>query len=1017
MNNKYTSYKILYLFILIMSDVLLKQGKHFIHNKNKNPLDNQNINQISGNFRTIEGFEGNLSTIENTQTNIKIENDKQLEELKVMQKKFAELLNKYNEQKILKSDETRDSLVRSSNQNPYSQKNIKFSTGEICYVTKQGIAKLYPTIELFNNTSGLNGCPKEIIDINIPWLDIYNEKGATIPTSPSLKVGTPMKEGQACGNEGTNIYSTYFTDNISSSYFGCNRNYPSQTNNVNLVPKMTSNSNEDIELSASSVYLNSNPQFGPWRAFDGNINTFWHSATQSENIYNAQTGIYLGRRLTNAIDKSNNSKIFKGETLTIKLNNKKTSVISYSITPRQDGNLFKTRSPNSWNLLGLLDDKWYVIDNRQNINFDKNTKMFKAFDDRLFSAFMLVILKVGNNNERMNRYCVQIAELKLNVTDNFPNGSEAMQTTNLNFEPNIFERCKAYAFENGYNFFGLQDFNKNTMSAKCVVSNDLTKSTSYGDGMKVYKLKPIWSTNTDGQPGNTATLSNTGSLQVINTSGEVVYSTPGSKTLPDNYLGCYMDRPKRAMPNYLGNGKTYESCQSEAQKGNWAYFGLQFMQSNNTSECWVNNNLDESTRYGKATNCRQAKDGTWNGGGWSNAIYNTSLPQSNSFLLLQNDGNMVIYRGTGPSNNQGAIWSSRTNNLQKEANPKYISSNNKYGRAWITTGETLGSGDFISTDDGKLVLMMEPNGNLILYSTITLDEGCVTQDNTTFGTNGINAIYQLNNLPNKNYLGKYGYVDEDTNLREYSGDAILKDSKEYMLFKDYDSPGNDIQRVNNTTLEALIELCNKNNECRGFLYNTTEKYGFLKNKNMFPKSRNVYIPNSGYILGVKKVKVRDDTPCSKQTNEISAYKLERYPTGDNISENSQCFRKLLSGNTLITLDKYKNELNILGKDIASKMKDLYNKNQNIYQQLSITENEFKRNISEYENISKKIENELQNLEINSNNIEGMQNLSIDDIDGMLNDSDLIVLQQNYSYFLWSILAIGTVAATMNIIKK
>jgi hypothetical protein len=47
----------------------------------------------------------------------------------------------------------------------------------------------------------------------------------------------------------------------------------------------------------------------------------------------------------------------------------------------------------------------------------------------------------------------------------------------------------------------------------------------------------------------------------------------------------------------------------------------------------------------------------------------------------------------------------------------------------------------------------------------------------------------------------------------------------------------------------------------------------------------------------------------------------------------------------------------------------------------------------------------------------MQNLDINDVNGMLNDSDLRVLQQNYSYIMWSIFAIGTLTITINALKK
>jgi hypothetical protein len=39
------------------------------------------------------------------------------------------------------------------------------------------------------------------------------------------------------------------------------------------------------------------------------------------------------------------------------------------------------------------------------------------------------------------------------------------------------------------------------------------------------------------------------------------------------------------------------------------------------------------------------------------------------------------------------------------------------------------------------------------------------------------------------------------------------------------------------------------------------------------------------------------------------------------------------------------------------------------------------------------------------------------IENILNDSDITVLQKNYDYLFWSILAAGTVLITMNITKK
>ena len=39
------------------------------------------------------------------------------------------------------------------------------------------------------------------------------------------------------------------------------------------------------------------------------------------------------------------------------------------------------------------------------------------------------------------------------------------------------------------------------------------------------------------------------------------------------------------------------------------------------------------------------------------------------------------------------------------------------------------------------------------------------------------------------------------------------------------------------------------------------------------------------------------------------------------------------------------------------------------------------------------------------------------MDGIIRDSDITVLKENYNYLFWSILAVGTVLVTMNVIKK
>ena len=80
--------------------------------------------------------------------------------------------------------------------------------------------------------------------------------------------------------------------------------------------------------------------------------------------------------------------------------------------------------------------------------------------------------------------------------------------------------------------------------------------------------------------------------------------------------------------------------------------------------------------------------------------------------------------------------------------------------------------------------------------------------------------------------------------------------------------------------------------------------------------------------------------------------------------------------------------------------------------MNMTNDEFKDQIRKYNSV-----NITESKLLNTNTIEGMQNLNINDINGMLLDSDMRILQENYGYIFWSILAVGLLTVTMNVIKK
>ena len=68
---------------------------------------------------------------------------------------------------------------------------------------------------------------------------------------------------------------------------------------------------------------------------------------------------------------------------------------------------------------------------------------------------------------------------------------------------------------------------------------------------------------------------------------------------------------------------------------------------------------------------------------------------------------MCIYRGNDPSNKTDLIWATETAGKQKGVNPDWVASKGKYGRNYMKTGETLSADEWIGSNDGSIMLMMQ----------------------------------------------------------------------------------------------------------------------------------------------------------------------------------------------------------------------------------------------------------------------------------------------------------------------
>jgi len=601
--------------------------------------------------------------------------------------------------------------------------------------------------------------------------------------------------------------------------------------------------------------------------------------------------------------------------------------------------------------------------------------------------------------------------------------SSTMSSSSIGYT--TLEKCQEYASENGYSYFGMQNVREDGM-AMCNVSNDVDKIKSLGDASKLTKPIAIWSTNTSGSGATHCFVSNDGALNLKDASGAILWKSPDAPT--DCANGGYVN-PDTIQGSYGGNcvGKPVNiDCGKPSSTQSYSSEGI----VNNLNDIlkdkaianagqanWSFNPVASWTKEDPAYCCAKLVDYSYQCGNGSfktgqissgaNISFDCSAEVSTcTFILaLQLDGNMCIFRET----NKELIWCTGTNAQKKTANIDWMASKGKFGRHYLKMNEVLGINEWIGSEDGSIMLKMESDGNLVLY-TSELKPGCKELSGKQYGNEWINAVYQMSEIGDKGVLGKLGYIDSDSNLREYD-DSMVGFTNDYQIYYNTDLPGNNITNLPVKDQAECQSTCNNTKECGAYVYQGSSQTCWLKNKSTTTNKT----PNNGAVLGVRTPALKGTTTCSNKITNIDTIQFSKYNKGTSMTPTTQCNASIVSQNDQIAYDNVKAQLLTLGNDIAEKMEKLYTQDKRIYERMNKNAEQFNIDLKKYKLTNEKIQRE-KNYQ---SNIEGMQNIkpTMNDLSGMLSDSDIRVLQENYSYILWSILAIGILTVTVNAIKK
>jgi hypothetical protein len=585
-----------------------------------------------------------------------------------------------------------------------------------------------------------------------------------------------------------------------------------------------------------------------------------------------------------------------------------------------------------------------------------------------------------------------------------------------------FDDCKQYAIDNGKQYFSMRGQPDANYKSTCLIgnTNDLTQMQQYGDASKIYTKEKIWSTEgltdinglTKATDHTSVRLNNTGQLVFSGSAGEQAFK------LGTNSSGCEQEFSIAESSNCARNDLQHltntnlDICKQRAFSNPRA---AGFVMNDNGKECWIKSKIvkvrDESGR----------------------TIYTIVKEESQSkchfYMILQIDGNLCIYKGLDPARYEGggALWCAMTNGQQKDSNPAWMAANGKLSAPFLSTGQNLSIDEWIGSDDGKLKLIMESSGNLVLYR-CTITNGCSMNRGATgitfYGnTDNTNALYQINEMGFPGNLGNVAYIDNNATAHKYPVN-LLGYSNTYDSYNNFDSPGNDIGTSPASNVDDCMNACNNNNECAGFVwvnYDSGNKC-YLKNSNMYPKTPRVSVNNLMTYVRRPQINNVEGDICNKNIIDVDSLKYENYLKGPDMTTNSPfCKDDVISEDDKRNMEDIQNKLNMKGQEISAKIEELYAKDKTIFDKMDVNDDNLKKKILMYKSIAMGKKTKITGQDLSGQGQgqdlkEGMQGLDMNDVNGMLQDADIRILQENYSYVVWSVLAVGLLTITINLMK-
>ena len=242
---------------------------------------------------------------------------------------------------------------------------------------------------------------------------------------------------------------------------------------------------------------------------------------------------------------------------------------------------------------------------------------------------------------------------------------------------------------------------------------------------------------------------------------------------------------------------------------------------------------------------------------------------------------------------------------------------------------------------------------------------------------------------------------------------MIKPGTNYDILYNYNSQGNEIDTVikqnkdDNENKECQT-ACNSNDKCNGFVFDKANNSCSIKDNGVYGPSNISGNLNydANYTLYMRNPELINNAAnsCPTSINEITSLDWNNYTKSGNImSIDTKCNLSAINDKIIEQRNKAQETLDEVSNRVTTTVNDYIDLTKNMHNQSEVDGKVVDKNLSMYKSINDKYKDAVNNGNDNINNI--------------LTNSQISVLQSNYMYVAWIILALLTIVLIIYVYRR